>query len=135
MTPGVFNISDRLSDVLTIDYLLFTSKTFETEQNNRYNMSSTREPRVAAQDKPSVMRDIQSDQPFRPFSFEQFDLVSGETTEISGLTQRRNEKMEIIRKQQRDRLKNKPINRIRKRYLKCPPDLLIDFWLDISFKF
>ena len=119
----MFNISDRLSDVLTIDYLLFTSKTFETEQNNRYNMSSTREPKVAAQDKPSVRRDIQSDQPFKPFSFEQFDLVSGETTEISRLTQRRNEKMEIIRKQQRDRLKNKPINRIRKRFLKC----LLDF--------
>ena len=118
-------MSDRFSDVLTIDYLLLTSQTFSKQQNSKYKVS--KEPQLQpgakpsyllTEDKDSVPRDIQSDQPFRPFSFQQFDLVSAETTESSLLTERRKEKMIIIRKQQRDRLVNKPIKRIRKQIRK-----------------
>ena len=121
----LFNMSDRFSDVLTIDYLLLTSQTFSKQQNSKYKVS--KEPQLQpgakpsyllTEDKDSVPRDIQSDQPFRPFSFQQFDLVSAETTESSLLTERRKEKMIIIRKQQRDRLVNKPIKRIRKQIRK-----------------
>ena len=119
-------MSDRFSDVLTIDYLLLTSQTFEKQQNSKYKVSkepqlppSAKHSYLLTEEKDSVPRDIQSDQPFRPFSFQQFDLVSAETTESSRLTERRKEKMIIIRKQHRDRLVNKPIKRIRKEMKKC----------------
>lgn len=127
--PGrVFNMSDRFSDVLTIDYLLLTSNTFATEQNSKYKVvSSSKESPQELSDKPSYLpakdKDIQSDQPFRPFSPEQFDLVSAETVETTRVAQRRNEKMKIIRKQQRDRLVNKPIKRLRKHI-----ENVFEFW-------
>ena len=127
--PGrVFNMSDRFSDVLTIDYLLLTSNTFATEQNSKYKVvSSSKESHQELSDKPSYLpskdKDIQSDQPFRPFSPEQFDLVSAETVETTRVAQRRNEKMKIIRKQQRDRLVNKPIKRLRKHI-----ENVFEFW-------
>ena len=115
----LFNMSDRFSDVLTIDYLLLTSQTFAKQQNSKYKVSkepqsplSSKPSYLRAQDKDSVQRDIQSDQPYRPFSFQQFDRVSPETTESNPLTER--SKL----KQQRDRLVNKPIKRIRKQMKK-----------------
>ena len=63
-------MSDRFSDVLTIDYLLLTSQTFKKQQNSKYKVS--KEPQLPSGAKPSykdsVPRDIQSDQPYRPFS-------------------------------------------------------------------
>ena len=108
-------MSDRFSDVLTIDYLLLTSQKFARQQNSKYKVSkepqlplSSKPSYLRAQDKDSVPRDIQSDQPFRPFSFQQFERVSAETTKPSLLTERRKEK------QLRDRLVNKPSKQIRK---------------------
>ena len=126
----LFNMSDRFSDVLTIDYLLLTSRTFEKQQSSKNKVS--KEPQrppgakpsyLLPEDKDSVPRDIQSDQPFRPFSFQQFERVSAETSESSRLTERRKEKMIIIRKQQRDRLVKKPIKRIRKQIRKISAHL------------
>ena len=128
----LFNMSDRFSDVLTIDYMLLTSQTLEKQENSKYKVS--KEPHLPPGTKPSYPltealdsaprpRDIQSDQPFRPFSFQQFERVSAETSESSRLTERRKEKMIIIRKQQRDRLVKKPIKRIRKQIRKISAHL------------
>ena len=123
-------MSDRFSDVLTIDYLLLTSRTFEKQQSSKNKVSKDPQKPPGAkpsyllpEDKDSVPRDIQSDQPFRPFSFQQFDLVSAETTEPTP-TERMKEKMIIIRKQQRDRLVNKSIKRIRKQMIEMSAQCL-----------
>ena len=118
-SQGFFNMSDKFSEVLTIDYLLITSEAFENKQRSiiRVDPSGAQlQPRdnfshqFTPQDK-----EIQSDQPFRPFISEQFKRVSAEMNQISEMvTSRRNQKMGIIRKKQRDRLVNKTIKRIRK---------------------
>ena len=63
------------------------------------------------------MSDIQSDQPFRPFSFEQFNfdrVTPGTTTQISDIEmKRREEKLRIDRKRRRKGLLRKSLQAIK----------------------
>ena len=133
-------MSDKFSEVLTTDYLLFTSKAFENKQRSiiRVDPSSAQ---LQPKDNFShhytrQVQEIQSDQPFRPFFSEQFKRISAEMNQISEMvTSRRNQKIGIIRKKQRDILVNKTIKRIRqsfKMYASFKEDLMTMFNFDLK---
>ena len=145
----ILNLSDKFSDILTIDFLLRSSDRFrnktllekERKETRRRDQLARRKPNLPdLQDSFSsteiVIERMQNDaptgssvemygdDPFAHFSFEQFDKVPSDHTKTSDKIaeskkkrdERFNSKFAEIRKNQRNRLVNKPIKKIALEY-------------------
>ena len=141
----ILNLSDKFSDILTIDFLLrssdrFRNKTYlekERKEARRKDTISTKktslpdlEETYSSTEKLSerMLNDapiassveMYGDDPFAHFSFEQFDKVPSDRAKLSDKSdeakkkrdERLNSKYAEIRKNQRNRLVNKPIKKI-----------------------